>query len=458
MTQEAAAIHGAEPALIANPTHAIAAAAIFVIAYALIATERVHRTVVAIAGAAAVLALRLVDQSVAFGGGHAGVDWNVVFLLLGMMIIVAVTQRTGIFQWVAIKAAKASRGQPVRAILLMSVVTAVLSAFLDNVTTVLLTAPISMLIADGLGISPIPMLIAQIMASNIGGTATLIGDPPNIMIGSAAKLGFLDFIAHLAPIAVIAFGAFAGIMVLQFRRELKTPLDAAERVAGFDESRAITDPKLCRRCLVVLGITLLGFFIHQPLHLQPATVALAGAALLLVVSRVEIDGVLRQVEWSTLLFFVGIFVMVSALVETGIIGVGTGWLAARADASPGAMAVVVLWVSAVASGVLGSIPLVAAANPMLVELAARLGGVPLSGVGAAQLHSAPMLAFWWALALGACLGANFTLIGAAANVVVAGVADKHGHPISFMGYLRYGIPTTLATIILCHFYLVLRYL
>jgi len=271
--------------VIANPTQAFAAAAIFLIAYALIATERVHRTVVAIAGAAAVLALRLVDQGTAFGGGHAGVDWNVVFLLLGMMIIVAITRRTGLFQWLAIKAAKASKGQPVRAIVLMSAVTAALSALLDNVTTVLLTVPISMLIADGLGISPVPMLIAQIMASNIGGTATLIGDPPNIMIGSAAKLGFLDFIVHLTPIVVVAFGAFACIIVLQFRHQLKAPPDVAERVAGFDESRAITDPGLCRRCLIVLGITLLGFCIHQSLQLEPATIALVGAALLLLVSR-----------------------------------------------------------------------------------------------------------------------------------------------------------------------------
>ena len=295
---------------------------------------RVHRTVVAIAGAAAVLALRLVDQDTAFGTGHSGIDWNVIFLLLGMMIIVNITQKTGIFQWLAIKAAKASKGQPIRVILLMSVVTAVISSILDSVTTVLLTVPISMLIADGLGISPIPMLIAEIMASNIGGTATLIGDPPNIMIGSASKLGFLDFIIHLTPVVIIVFGAFAGMIVLQFRRELKAPPDAAERVAGFDESRAITDPKLCRRCLVVIGLTLVGFFIHQPLHLEPATVALAGAALLLFVSKADIAEVLHQVEWPTLLFFVGLFVMVGSLIEAGIIGVAAHWLTARAQHSP----------------------------------------------------------------------------------------------------------------------------
>ena len=413
---------------------------------------------VAIAGAAVVLALRLVDQSVAFGGGHSGVDWNVIFLLLGMMIIVAITRRTGAFQWIAIKAAKASRGYPIRVVLLMSVVTAVLSALLDNVTTVLLTVPVSMLIADGLGISPIPMLIAQIMASNIGGTATLIGDPPNIMIGSAAKLGFLDFVVHLTPIVLIAFGAFAGIMVLQFRHELKAPPDAAQRLAGFDESRAITDPSLLRRSLAVIGLTLIGFLIHQPLHLEPATVALAGAAVLLLVSRVDINEVLREIEWSTLLFFIGIFVMVGALVKTGIIAAAASQLAEHAGPNPGGTTLVVLWVSALGSGILGSIPLVAATNPMLVDLAARLGGVPLANMGVAQLHAAPMLGLWWALALGACLGANFTIIGAAANVVVAGMAEKNGHAISFMRYLRYALPATLATIILSHLYLVLRYL
>jgi Na+/H+ antiporter NhaD/arsenite permease-like protein len=375
-----------------------------------------------------------------------------------MMIIVAITRRTGVFQWIAIKAAKASRGRPIRVILLMSVVTAALSALLDNVTTVLLTVPISMLIADGLGISPIPMLIAQIMASNIGGTATLIGDPPNIMIGSAARLGFLDFIIHLTPIAVIAFGAFAGIMVLQFRHQLKAPPDAAQRLAGFDESRAITDRSLLRRSLGVIGLTLIGFLIHQPLRLEPATIALTGAALLLLVSRVDINELLHEIEWSTLLFFIGVFVMVGALVQTGIIEAAAGRLAQQADVNPGGAALGLLWVSALASGILGSIPLVAATNPMLVELAARLGGVSLGGVGPVALHAGPMPAFWWSLALGACLGANFTIIGAAANVVVAGMAERNGHAIGFLRYVKCAFPATLATIILSHLYLVVRYL
>ncbi|MDH4179773.1 MAG: SLC13 family permease, partial [Armatimonadota bacterium] len=321
--------------MIEVPQAAIAAGTIFLIAYALIASERIHRTVVALAGAAAVLALRLVHQDVAFGTGHGGVDWNVIFLLLGMMIIVTITRRTGIFQWMAIKAAKIAKGQPVRVVILLSVVTAMLSALLDNVTTVLFMAPITLLIADGLGINPLPMLIAQILASNIGGTATLIGDPPNIMIGSTAELGFLDFIVHLTPAIVVIFAACIAVYIALFRQQLKAPPDAEERIAGFDESRAITDHGLLVRSLVVLGLTFLGFFTHQALHLEPATVALAGAGLLLLFSRADINEVLHEVEWSTLLFFIGLFIMVGALIETGIIGTAAQLLIARAADSPG---------------------------------------------------------------------------------------------------------------------------
>ena len=444
--------------MIEHPVHAIAAGSIFVIAYSLIATERIHRTVVALVGAAAILAFRLVEQNVAFGTGHGGVDWNVIFLLLGMMIIVTIAQRTGIFQWIAIKAAKLAKGQPIRVMILMSAVTAVLSALLDNVTTVLLTVPVSMLIADGLGISPLPMLISQIMASNIGGTATLIGDPPNIMIGSAAKLGFLDFIVHLTPVIVVVFGAFAITVVLMFRKQLKAPADAEERVAGFDESRAITDPKLARVCIVVIMVTLGGFFAHQALHLEPATIALSGAALLLLLSKVEINEILHEIEWSTLLFFVGLFVMVGGLVETGIISTGAKWLIARAQHNPGGMALVVLWFSGFGSGIVDNIPFVATMNPMLVELAAGFAKVPVAAVTPVELHTGTMLAFWWALSLGACLGGNFTLIGASANVVVAGMAEKNGHPIGFRHYLKYGVPATLVSIVISHLYIWLRYL
>jgi Na+/H+ antiporter NhaD/arsenite permease-like protein len=443
--------------MIPAPQSALAAGIIFVLAYALIATERMHRTAVALIGAAAVLALRLVDQKVAFGTGHGGVDWNVIFLLLGMMIIVTITRRTGLFQWIAIKAAKLARGEPLRVAILLSAVTAVLSAFLDNVTTVLVVVPVTLLIADGLGISPMPLLIAQIFASNIGGTATLIGDPPNIMIGSAAELGFMSFLLHLTPIALIVFACFIPLYLWLFRGQLKAPPDVQERMAGFDESRAITDLSLCNRCLAVLALTFLGFLAHEALHLQPATIALAGAALLLLCARVDFNEVLHEIEWSTLLFFVGIFVMVGALIETGIIGAIAHWMIARAGRSPGAAAIALLWISAAASGVVDNIPFVATVNPMLVELASGLAGNP-DQVTAAHLHAPAMIPFWWALALGACLGGNATLVGASANVVVAGIAEHAGHPIGFRHYLRYGIPITFMSIVLCTLYIWLRYL
>jgi Na+/H+ antiporter NhaD/arsenite permease-like protein len=459
--------------MIENPQAALAAGIIFVIAYALIASEKIHRTVVALVGAAAMLLLRLVSQGSAFGGppsheagpaaGHAaepgqyiGVDWNVIFLLFGMMVIVTITRRSGLFQWIAIKAAKLAKGQPVRMLILLSIVTAGLSALLDNVTTVLFMAPVTLLIADGIGISPMPLLIAQILASNIGGTATLIGDPPNIMVGSAASLGFLDFIIHLTPISVVALASFIPVCLWLFRGQLKAPPDAEERVAGFDEARAITDGALCKRCMVVLGLTFTGFFTHQMLHLEPATIALGGAALLLLCSRSNIEEILHEVEWTTLMFFIGLFVMVAALIETGIIGAIAQALIARAEHSPAASAIALLWVSAFASGLVDNIPFVATINPMLTELATHLGEGEMSRV--AMLHADVMMPFWWALALGACLGGNFTLIGASANVVVAGIAERSGHPIGFARYLRYGIPVTLVTIVLATAYVWLRYL
>jgi len=443
--------------MIENTGHAVAAGLIFVIAYLLIASERIHRTVVAIAGAAAVLVLRLVEQKTAFGTGDGGVDWNVIFLLLGMMIIVNATRRTGIFQYLAIKSTKVAKGDPVRVVILLSAVTAFLSAGLDNVTTVLFMAPVTLLIADGLGIRPLPLLIAQIFASNIGGTATLIGDPPNIMIGSYAQLGFVSFLVNLAPIAIISFAGFVPVYLWIFRGQLQAPPDVAERLAGFDESRAIQDMSLCRRCIVVLVLTFAGFMIHEPLHLEPATIALTGAAVLLLITRIDIHELLHEVEWPTLLFFVGLFIMVGALIETGIIGRLATGLIARAEHSPSGTAIALLWISAIASGVVDNIPFVATVNPMLVELAKGFAGSPAQ-VTTAALHNPEMMPYWWSLALGACLGGNFTLVGASANVVVAGIAERNNHPIGFMNYLKFGIPVTLVTIILSTLYVWLRYL
>ncbi|UCH33772.1 MAG: ArsB/NhaD family transporter [Armatimonadota bacterium] len=431
---------------------AILAGGIFLGAYALIATDRLHRTVVALAGAALVLLLRVVDQSTAF----AAVDWNTVFLLLGMMVIVAVTRRTGVFQWLAIKSAKAARAEPMRMILLFSAVTAVLSAFLDNVTTVLLIAPVTILIAEALSISPLPFLISEILASNIGGTATLVGDPPNIMIGSAAGLGFLSFVLNLAPVAAIIFIAYAATVRYLFRSGMTVTEEARARIYEFDESKAITDWPLLRRCLFVLSLTIIGFFLHEVVHLLPATVALAGAALLLVMSGADLEEVLHDVEWPTLLFFIGLFIMVAGLIDTGIITAITRWLLALAERSIAVTAIVLLWVSAGLSGVVDNIPFVATVNPMLLELAP---GLAPPGANIAEVVRGPqMMPLWWSLALGACLGGNATLVGASANVVVAGIAERNGHPIKFTEFLKYGIPVVLESLVISTAYVYLRYL
>jgi Na+/H+ antiporter NhaD/arsenite permease-like protein len=432
------------------------AGAIFLGAYALIATEKAHRTVVALAGAALMLITGLVSQRDAFCAGRSGVDWNTVFLLFGMMVMVGITKQTGAFQWLAIKSAKAARADPMRLLVMLSAVTALLSAFLDNVTTVLLIAPATMLIAEALSVSAVPFLICEILASNIGGTATLIGDPPNIMIASASGLGFNSFLLHLAPVVVIIFLAYLATVRWFFRRSLSVADNAMQRLQQFDERRAITNPWLLRRCVAVLGLTLAGFFLHEPLHLMPATVALAGAALLLVVSRVKIDEVLHEVEWPTLLFFVGLFVMVAGLIHGGIIAAVSRRLLALAGRSTGLTAMALLWGSAAASAVVDNIPFVAAVNPMLVEVGRSLAA-PSAGLDAA-LRSPQMMPLWWSLALGACLGGNGTLIGASANVVVAGLAERNGNPIRFGDYLKYGLPLMIESVAISSAYVYLRYL
>ncbi len=429
----------------------ILAVAIFAGVYAVIVSERIHRTVAVLVGASLVLLLRIVKQNAAF----AAVDWNTVFLLLGMMVIVGMTKRTGLFQWLAMKSAKAARAEPVRMIVMLSVVTAVLSAFLDNVTTVLLIAPVTILIAETLAISPVPFLISEVLASNIGGTATLIGDPPNIMIGSAAELGFVSFVVHLAPVVVIIALVYLATVARLFGR-VTLPAPVRARILQFDESKAITDRALLRRCLVVLGLTLAGFCVHERLGLMPATIALAGAALLLLIDQPDLEQVLHEIEWPTLLFFIGLFVMVSALVETGVIRAAARPLFALARRSLPLTAAAVLWGSGLLSGVIGSVPLVAAVNPILLELAHRLA--PAGADFHAAVHGAQMMPLWWSLALGACLGGNATLVASMANVVVAGLAERSGYPIRFVDYLKYGIPVVIESLVISSAYIYLRYL
>ncbi len=421
---------------------AILAIGIFLIIYALIISEKIHRTILAIIGAVLMIALGIVNQETAI---HH-IDFNTIGLLVGMMIIVGITAETGLFKYVALKAAKLAKGKPTRIMIALVVLTAVGSAFLDNVTTVLLMVPVTLSITRQLRINPLPFLLTQIIASNVGGTATLIGDPPNIMIGSAVKeLTFMAFIVNLAPIAIIIMVTYIPLFLMMFRKQIRSTPELQQSIMELDEKSMITDSKLLKKCLFALGITIVGFFLHQALHLESATVALAGAFLLLLLTGERmLEKAFHSVEWVTLFFFVGLFVLVAGLVETGVIAK----LAKQAVELTGgdlfASSMLILWLSAIASAFLDNIPFVATMIPMIQEMGT---------MGVDNLEP-----LWWSLALGACLGGNGTLIGASANLVVAGLASKEGYPITFVKYLKYGFPLMILSILLSSVYIYLRYL
>jgi Na+/H+ antiporter NhaD/arsenite permease-like protein len=414
------------------------AATIFVVAYAFIALERLDRTLVALLAGLSVVALGIIDQHEAF----AAIDLNVIFLLAGMMVIASILAKTGFFEWLAIRSVRMSRGEPMRLLLLLSAVTAVLSAFLDNVTTVVLMTPITLSVAGRLGVSPMPYLVSQILASNIGGTATLIGDPPNILIGSAAGLDFGAFLVNLGPVTVLAFAAFVAIMYLAFRGSLRVPDERRERALEMTESGVITDRVLLTRALVVVGLTIAGFLAHGVLGLEAATVALLGATVLMLIGRVEPHDALREIEWSTLFFFVGLFVLVEAVVHVGIVGGVADALADATRGDIGLASISLLWFSALASAIVDNIPYTATAIPVVERLVD--GG----------LAAEPL---WWSLALGACLGGNLTIVGASANVVVANLAARNGHPIRFFEFFRYGVGVVVTSLLISTVYVWLRY-
>lgn len=415
------------------------AGAIFLAAYALIVVDRVDRTLVALLAGMLVIALGIVDQQTAF----AAIDLNVIFLLAGMMVIASTLARTGLFEWLAIRSVRLSRGEPVRLLLVLACVTAAMSAFLDNVTTVVLMTPITLSVARRLGVSPTPYLIAQILASNIGGTATLIGDPPNIMIGSAAGLDFLDFLANMAPVTIAIMAACTVAMRAMFGGSLQVAAEMREAALELTEASAISDRPLLARSLTVTGLTIVGFLLHSAIGVEAATVALLGATALMLVARIDPHDALREVEWSTLFFFVGLFVLVEGVVSVGIIG-GVADLLAQAAAGNAALASVgLLWFSAAASAVVDNIPYTATAIPVVQRL-----------VGAGL----PPEPLWWSLALGACLGGNLTIVGASANVVVASLGARAGHPIRFGEFLRYGSVVVLISLAISTGYVWLRYL
>ena len=429
--------------IILSPVQEVLAVGLFVVVLAFIAFELAHRTVLALLGAAVLVAFGVVSQEEAAG---EFIDWNTIGLLAGMMIIVAILERTGVFEYLAVKSAQWGRAKPGRILILLALVTAFLSAFLDNVTTVILMVPVTFLIADALDTSPIPFLLTQVMASNIGGASTLIGDPTNILIGSAADLTFADFVVNMTPIVLISLPVVLLILYLMFRRDLSGAANAEEVIANMDAAGSIRDGVLLRRSLIVLSLVILAFFLHGALHLEAATIALFGAAALMLYSGVDVESVLKDVEWPTLLFFVGLFILVGGLEVTGFVGGIAEALTTVAAGDSVTTAVVVIWGSGLASGVVDNIPFTATMIPVIQDLAES-----------ENLTENQLRPLWWALALGADFGGNLTLIGASANVVVAGMSERAGQRISFVKFMLYGIPVTLASLALATLYVVLRY-
>ena len=420
------------------------AIAIFVLAYVLIATEKISRIAIALGGAAAMLIIGATDSDKAFYSHETGIDWDVIFLLLGMMIIVGVIHKTGVFEFIAIKAIKIAKGDPKKALVYLVVLVAFASAILDNVTTILLAVPMTLVICKQLNVNPVPFLLAEVFASNIGGAATLVGDPPNIIIASRANLSFNDFLIHMAPLVIVAMIVITPMLVWMFRKELvNTPEDRA-RIHELDEKSYLTNPVLMKKSLAVLGLVVLGFLLHTAIHAEPSVIALLGAGLLIAISGLRPSDYVQDVEWGTLVFFAGLFVMVGALVNVGAIQLLSDYLAEMVDGKPQLATGALLFVSAIVSGIVDNIPYVTAMSPVVADLSASVPAV----------HGDVL---WWALAFGADFGGNATIIGASANVVAVGLAVKAGIKISFWQFAKYGIPVTFVSIAIAAPYLFLRY-
>jgi Na+/H+ antiporter NhaD/arsenite permease-like protein len=426
------------------------AAAIFAVTYAVIVSERIHKTAAALAGAVAMILAKIEME----GGGvfaqeqaFQAIDFNVIFLLAGMMVIVNVLATTGVFQWIAIRSAKLGGGSPIRILIILSLVTAGGSAFLDNVTTVVLIAPVTIFVAGALGVSAVPFLISEAIASNMGGTATLIGDPPNIIIGSAADLDFISFMVNLGPLIIIVLGGYVLLASRLFRGQLRVAPGAEARLLAMDESEVISDPGLMRISLAILGLTVVGFMFHGVLDYEPATIALLGAAAILIVARQDPHEILREIEWSTLFFFIGLFIVVGGVESVGLLEDIGQKLADLTQGSQAAATYLILWQSAALSSVVNQIPYTTTMIPIVRELAASDNASPGSNE-----------VLWWALASGAGLGANLTIVAAAANVFVANMSEQAGERIRFWQFFRYGSLVTVLAVGLSSLYLWLRYL
>ncbi|HTU14917.1 MAG TPA: ArsB/NhaD family transporter [Solirubrobacterales bacterium] len=407
-------------------------------ALAFIASEKIHRTKVALLGAAVVvLFVGEYNEELAI----ESVEFATLGLLAGMMILVYITQQTGIYDFVAVKAGQISRGRPFVLVVMMSATVTILSGFLDNLTTILLIVPITFLLADTLDISPMPLIMVEIMAANIGGAATLIGDPPNILIGDAADLSFNDFLINNAPGVIGILSVITVGLYFVFRKKLQ--VDEANRkfVMELDAKASISDMAELKRTLPVLGGTIVLFFLHQYIHIEPATIALSGAAVCMLVTRIPIEQVLEKIEWTTLFFFIGLFVMVGALEVTGALEHVGDAIQSMTDGNRNAELVSIIWFSSVIGGIVDNIPLTTAMIPVVEQIKGDSGDN----------------AYWWALSLGACFGGNLTMVSAAANVAAAGLADRAGQPISFFGFMKIGLPVTLISTLLATAYILLRY-
>jgi Na+/H+ antiporter NhaD/arsenite permease-like protein len=415
---------------------------VFGITYVMIITEWINKMTIALLGGFVLIFAGIMTQDVAL----SYIDWNVIFLLIGMMIIMGVVKETGVFQYIAIRTAKLAKGSPIRIMLLMFMVTALISAFLDNVTTVMIIIPVNILIARELGMSPIPFVVSQAVASNIGGTATLIGDPPNILIGSATGLTFLDFAIHLSPV-IIAITAVSMLMLyIFFHKKLKVGNEKRARLMEFDDSNLITNRPLLKRAAVVMTLLILGFFIQEFIHVGSATVAmLAALALLIMSNRKEVEHILtKDVDWVSLFFFIGLFMIVGGLKETGILDIVAREILKITNNDLQVTSLSIIWFSGILSAVIDNVPFVATMIPLIKNMA--------NSFGTTAIHP-----LWWSLSLGSCLGGNATLIGASANIISAGISKKSGNPISFWMFMHYSFWITFMSLVVSTIYVYLRY-
>ena len=426
-------------------------AILFVATYLVIVTERINRAIVALIGAGLMITLGVINQQAAI----RGIDFNTLGLLTGMMVIVAISRRSGVFQFVAVWSAKQVKADPWGILLMLSLVTAVFSALLDNVTTVLLIAPVTLLITEELRVNPYPYLFSEIFASNIGGTATLIGDPPNIMIGSAVGLTFNDFLLNLAPVTPFIMLLTLLIIYMIWGRSMTATKEARDRVMRFNEREAITDAALLKKSLFVITVVIAGFVMAHPLHLEPATIAMMGAALLLLITNIgrdaeeqseDVHSSFAEVEWVTIFFFVGLFIVVHGIEHVGLLQILADQVLAFTGGDLTLTAMAIIWVSAIFSAIVDNIPFVATMIPMIKSMAPIFGGAE------------NLMPLWWSLALGACLGGNGSLVGASANLIVAGYAERAGHRIEFLKFMALAFPLMLVSIVIASIYVYVRFL